>query len=423
MRALPPGEPSRPRLLWILPRWPLPAADGARVANVNLLRGLAALGVSIDLVAVAEPSAGHDPEELKKVCGVASVRVVPRGPNGRGFSPLGVLAALGSFGLKPWLPVTLAPFAARGVRAELELLLSRGPAEGKWSAVVYDGLHPAAHSASFGRFEPPVPGLPVVYRAHNVEAEIWRRKALVTTFLPLRLFFLYQAALMARFESSVARSAAAVLGVSEKDFETFRGAVPGVKGGTAPIGFDFDGPAAPEAPTPGLRVLFLGKLDWLPNREGLLWFLERVWPEARKRRPDLELWIAGSGDAGWLKGRADLPGVRFWGRVERVDELYRDCGVSIVPIFYGSGTRVKAIESSRFARPCLSTELGVEGLGLTDGATYFRAESEEEWIGALVGMDPGRARTVGANAREFLKSTYHLPFAARTFLERLGAVA
>ena len=43
-----------------------------------------------------------------------------------------------------------------------------------------------------------------------------------------------------------------------------------------------------------------------------------------------------------------------------------------------------------------------------------------EWIDALARMDPAAARTVGANAHDFLKKTFHLPFAAQKFLERLG---
>ncbi len=415
MRAAP-----LPHLLWILPKWPLPATDGARVANINLLRGLSALGVKIDVVAVAEREADFDPEALRKLCGVASSRVIYREPTGRGFQWVGMLAAFKSFCLRPWLPVTLAPFAARGVRAGLERILAQGPAQdGPWTAVVYDGLHPAAHAAGFSGFKAAEPRLPVYYRAHNVEAEIWRRTALMTRFWPLRLFFLLQASLMRRFEVSVVRGSAAVLSVSEKDFECFRAAVPGVKGGVVPIGYDFNETSAPPAPAEMFRLLFLGKLDWPPNRDGLIWFLDRVWMDAKTLRPDMELWIAGSGDSGWLKSREGLPGVRFFGRVEKVDDLYRDCAVSIVPIFYGGGTRVKAIEASRFSRPCLSTEIGVEGLGLTAGATYFRAETETEWIAALAGLDPAEAGSVGFAAHRLLKDSFHLPAAAGKFLERI----
>ncbi len=415
------NKPTLPRLLWVLPKWPLPATDGARVANLNLLRGLSELGVTIDVIAIGERTADFDPGGLQKSCGISSARIVYREPTGRGFQFLGLLAALKSFCLRPWLPVTLAPFSARGVRADLQSILSQGSQQGKpWTGIVYDGLHPAAHSSSFAEFKPPRPKLPVYYRAHNVESDIWRRKALLTRLWPLRFFLLFQAFLMRRFESSVLRNSTAVMSVSDKDFDEFRRMVPGIRGGLVPIGFDFSEPAAAASPRDTMRLLFLAKLDWLPNRDGLIWFLDEVWGEAKRLRPDLELWIAGSGDAQWLKSRLNLPGIRFLGRVEKVDELYRDCALSLVPIFYGSGTRVKAIESSRFFRPCLSTEIGVEGLGLVAGVSYFRAETAEEWIAALAGLDPAKAHSVGSHAHDVLKASFHLPMAAKKFLEMIG---
>lgn len=71
------------------------------------------------------------------------------------------------------------------------------------------------------------------------------------------------------------------------------------------------------------------------------------------------------------------------GSIRRIP-LYRQAAVSIVPVFYGSGTRVKVIEASRFARPCFSTALGVEGVGLESGVSFFRGESESDWIDGLV---------------------------------------
>ena len=163
----------------------------------------------------------------------------------------------------------------------------------------------------------------------------------------------------------------------------------------------------------------MGRLDWPPNREGLLWFLEKVWPEVHRRRPSLELWIGGSGDSEWLKSRGETPGTKYLGRVDRLDEVYRDCLLCLVPVFYGSGTRVKAIEASRYGRACLSTALGVEGLGMEEGRTFLRAETAEEWVDALVNMNRDRAIQVGKDAHELLKQSFHLPVAARKFLESI----
>jgi glycosyltransferase involved in cell wall biosynthesis len=85
---------------------------------------------------------------------------------------------------------------------------------------------------------------------------------------------------------------------------------------------------------------------------------------------------------------------------------YHGAIANIVPIFYGSGTRVKAIESSLFATACIGTAQGVEGLGLDPERDYFRAESESEWIDALNTLDPDAARQRGSNALERARIRY-----------------
>jgi len=391
--------------------------DGARVANIALLKGLSALGVTIDVIAVANQDEVCDPDLLRQTCGVSRVYIVRKSAG-----PIKLLTLLGGLVLRPWLAVTLAPFAGSRVAKEIDTILEQGPEPGQhWSALLYDGLHPAAHASSWGKFRRPRPlrpDTPIFYRAHNVESDIWRRKAALTQFLPLKMFFGFQASLMGRFEASVLTHAKAVFPVSDADLEVFRRLLPNLTGLTVPIGYAFD--TAPVPPTHPNLLLFLGRLDWPPNREGLTWFLEKVWPEVMRQRPELELKIAGSGDASWLHDLTELPGVHFLGRVDSVEALYRQCSVCIVPIFYGSGTRVKAIEASRYGRPCLSTSLGVEGLGLEPGQTYYQAETPQQWITALVRLDGKDASFIGHRAFTSMQATFDLTQAARTLLPFLS---
>src|SRR5262249_39061624 len=153
-----------------------------------------------------------------------------------------------------------------------------------------------------------------------------------------------------------------------------------------------------------LTLLFLGRLDWPPNQEGLVWFLKEVWPEVVKGRTDLKLLIAGSGNSEFLKPFLSVDFLTFLGRVESVKELYRKVSLSLVPIFYGSGTRVKVIEACSYGRACLSTALGVEGTGLESGISYLRAETAQEWIEMLRSLRSENVETIGSSAHEALKS-------------------
>jgi glycosyltransferase involved in cell wall biosynthesis len=377
-------------LTWITPKWPLPADDGAKQATTQLLRELAGQGVAIHLCSLVPAGDAADPAQAMRELGLRSATVIRREKPSRASH----LANLAS---RPWLPVTIAPFAsapvARAVRAEVE--------KREESLVVYDGLHAAGWALSE---RASARARRTVYRAHNVERDLWVRGAREKKNPALRAFLRYQARLVGGFEKDVAARAGAVFPVSAVDEGLFREMLadrPARRPITSlPIGLSLNGVAAIDAaPAAGRPLLFVGRLDWPPNRDGLRWFLEKVWPEARAGAGDLTLTIVGSGDGSWLEPYKALPGVKFLGRVESLAPHYAACVATLVPVFFGSGTRVKAIESALHGRACLSTALGVEGIGLTDGSDYYNAETAEEWIDALRALDGREALERGARAR------------------------
>ena len=307
-------------------------------------------------------------------------------------------------------------YAAQPVRIALDSLLLGSRT--KWDAVIYDGLHPAIHAAKAGKYRVSATAAPIMYRAHNREALIWERSARQTRSLLLQGLFTYQAILVRRFEDSLAEVAAGVACVSEEDLLLFRKYVPTLHAGVVRIGYDFE--SLPQvAPSGANQIVFLGRLDWPPNREGLAWFLDRVWPKVYALRKDLRLAVAGSGDASDLRQKLSSPGCTFLGRVENLEMLYQESLLCLVPVFYGGGTRVKAIEAARFGRACLSTAVGVEGLGLRPNETYYHAESAEAWIDTLVKLDAASAMKMGMQARSTLKERFSADVCAENFLKLL----
>lgn len=402
-------------ILWLTPKWPLPAHDGARRATVQLLQDLTALGETIDLVALTQREEVIDAALATKTLGVRSAVAIERPGKRSGVSR--IFPLLCGWLTAPAVPLTMQPFRARAVKGALaERILGATPA---YEAVVYDGLHPSAHANQGGCYVRPhgYSGR-IIYRAHNREAQIWERKSAQHHHPALRSLFEWQARSVRAAEDSLVRVADGVATVSAEDMQQFRSAVPSVRGEVVPIGYAFDQPPQPPS-SATLKLLFLGTLDWPPNREGLAWFLKDVWPTVAERRKDMELIIAGSGDSSWLAPLLSTDRTTFLGRVAEVDPLYEAACVALVPVFFGSGTRVKAIEAARFGRACLSTAVGVEGVGLSPGESYLRAETREEWIQTLENISQERAAQVGLQAFETAKSRFARRQCAQSFLRLL----
>lgn len=386
---------NQPPFFWITQKWPLPVEDGARQATYHLVKSLAASGRRVHLLAIvprgeiAEGTALElAREEARTKFGVERMSVVFREPTRH-------LRALLT---RPWEPLTFAPYLSARLAREV---LAIHDAWERDSVVVFDGLHGAGWYFRLPDAERA--RLRIAHRSHNVESNLWRLGAGQRRF-PVSLFLKYQAKLVDDFERRVCRASGFVGAVSANDQQGLRARYgETLNVGVTPIGVPLaaaTGEWEDRFPTER-KLLFVGRLDWDPNRDGLKWFLEQVWPEAVQRSPDLSLTIVGAGDGSWLQPYLGLPRLRFLGRVPELAPHYRAACAALVPIFFGSGTRVKAIEAGTFARACFSTEIGVEGIGLEPGSSYFRAETRAQWIEALCGfrLEDARARGQAALAR------------------------
>jgi glycosyltransferase involved in cell wall biosynthesis len=386
-------------LLWITPKWPLPANDGARQATTQLVAALCSKGCVIDLLTLLPEGEEASEAEVIETLGVRSATVVRRPKPGPSLHLQNLLR-------HPFRALTLSQYATKAVSQKLQQAVSEPD-----TVVVFDGLHTAAWLQDLQRW----PSVPLIFRAHDVGADLWSRAASQRKGLAARLLQ-WQGQAVQRFETELCNASAVVFPVSDADTARFRQLAPEARVETLPIGMD----SKPQRTKPAQedRILFIGRLDWPPNRDGLKWFLERVWPKVT--RP-FALDIVGSGESSWLAPHLRDSRVRFLGQVESVIPHYHSAIVNLVPIFYGSGTRVKAIESSLFATACLSTERGVEGIGLDPTLDYFRAESESEWIEALNTLEPEAARQRGKNALARVAQRYDRDRVADHFLRTADA--
>jgi hypothetical protein len=392
---IPHGPVHMKRLLWIVPKWPLPASDGARQATTQLVSALCSKGVAIDLLTIIPRAEEVSQEEAIEMLGVRSVTVVRRPMPGPTLHLQNLLR-------HPFRALTLSQYSTTDVSRALLHAASEPN-----TVVVFDGLHTAAWLQDL----PEWPSIPFIFRAHDVGADLWSRAASQKKGVA-SLFLRSQGNAVQRFEAALCEASRIVFPVSDADTTRFRQLAPAARIETLPIGMDSK--PQRERPADDDKLLFIGRLDWPPNRDGLKWFLERVWPKVT--RP-FALDIVGSGESGWLAPYLSDSRIRFLGQVDSVTPYYHSAILNLVPIFYGSGTRVKAIESSLFATACLSTERGVEGIGLDPNQDYIRAESEAEWIEALNTLEPEAARQRGAHALKCVAERYDRMRVADHFLQ------
>ena len=123
------------------------------------------------------------------------------------------------------------------------------------------------------------------------------------------------------------------------------------------------------------RIIFTGNLGYQPNKEGLLWFLESVFPFILLNKA-ITFVICGSGDSSYLKKYTKKYGnsIVITGFVDDLKLEIARSQLSVAPIFSGSGVQNKILEAMVSGVPVVTTKRGAEPIGLINDYSALIAE-------------------------------------------------
>lgn len=124
-------------------------------------------------------------------------------------------------------------------------------------------------------------------------------------------------------------------------------------------------------------ILFVGNMVWYPNYQGIIWFITKVFPLILKEIPSCRLIVVGEAPDHLQKEK--YKNVTITGYVETVTKYYQNANVFIVPLFIGSGIRIKILEALSYKIPVVSTSTGSEGISNSLKRKIQIANSPEEF--------------------------------------------
>jgi sugar transferase (PEP-CTERM/EpsH1 system associated) len=358
------------KILWLSPGLLLPLDKGGKLRTWHLMRHLARRH-HITFLSFADPETPEaDRDGMSEVC--AELVTVPRREPAKGSLTFLLDAALH---LVRRLPYAVGKYQSADLQARLGRLL----ATGEFDLVVCDFLAPVANVPAH------LP-CPSVLFTHNVEAEIWRRHV-ETARSPLRKALLSaQWRRTVRLERDAVRRFDLVLAVSDTDRRTLLQAYGPLRQAVhvVPTGVDTRYFADATGPVRPRHMVFTGSMDWLPNEDGMLYFVRDVLPLIRREEPDATLAIVGRAPTPAIVKLGSERGVEVTGRVDDVRPHMAAGAVYIVPLRIGGGTRLKIFEAMAMGKPVVSTTIGAEGLPVEPGADLVIADAPGSFADAVV---------------------------------------
>ncbi len=173
------------------------------------------------------------------------------------------------------------------------------------------------------------------------------------------------------------------------------------------------------------RIVFTGALHTLPNRDGIGWFCQSVWPLIRDRIPAARLDIVGSRPPAEVLALGNQPGVAVHPDVPDVAPFLSQARLAVVPLRIGSGSRLKVLEALAAGRPVVATTIGVGGLQTRAGNDLLVGDDPESFTAAAVTVltDPRLADTLAQRGLALVRERYSWETIGQRYAELLAARA
>ncbi len=382
------------KILQVSPKIPFPPKDGGAMAVLNLSLGLAEEGNEMHMLCINTPKHFYHsdiiPDKIKQHVKIHAVFV------NTNISPVKLLLNF-FFSQQPYIAKR---FYNKSFILAIKALLEKED----FDIVQLEGAYlmqyvPVIRKTSKAH---------ISMRAHNVEFEIWKRKAENEKQIFKKFYFKTLAKRIEKFERRCINQYDLLLPITKRDANFFASA--GNKKPMQVIPFGLAYREKKLVIQEQKSLFYFGSLDWIPNQEGLMWFLDNVWGEIKEKHPDLILRIAGRNAPPWLKKALLNQPVEYSGEIENAENYLQHNTIMVAPLFSGSGIRVKIIEAMSYGKVIITSALGAEGINFINKKHLFIANTKQEYIHTIEYLlkNPKIIETTGKNAKLLAKQNFDI---------------
>lgn len=379
------------KILLLCNKSPWPALEGGPIAMNAMVTGLIAAGHQVKVLAINSNkyniSPGSIPGHYRRETGIELIYI--------------------DLSVKP-LPAFLNLFTGKSYHVERFISdefankLSSLLKNEEFDIIQFETLFTTPYLSLIRRLS----GARLVLRAHNIEHLIWKRVAAGCKNPLKKLYLTHLARTLRKYELDILRKVDGVAAITEKDADFFRNASPSTPVVAIPFGVTVTGTeekSDDSLPDDNPTLFHLGSMNWIPNLEGIDWFIGNVWPKLNRKYPWLRFHLAGREMPARLSN-ADIPGIVIDGEIPDASSYMLQHSVMIVPLFSGSGIRIKIIEGMMTGKAIITTGIGAEGIRCTDGEDILIANDAAGFEAAVEKCiaSPQLVKSLGANAKNLV---------------------
>lgn len=379
------------KILQLCNKFPYPLKDGGAIAMYNLTKGLSNNGHDVTLLAMNTKKHYVIPGEVENALkDIAELEYVNINTN------ISIVKALVNI-LFSRIPYNAERFISHKFEKKIISILN----EKKFDIVQLEGLYITPYIELIRQHS----DARISLRAHNIEHEIWKRIVSNENNFIRKKYLQILARRIKKFEINSLNTYDLLVPITHRDALILKNLGNHKPYKVSPAGFDIEKAKSDNSKIDYRSLFFLGSLDWIPNQEGLLWFIKRVWPRVIVKNPEARFFIAGRNAPNRLIRKiTKYNNIVILGEVEDAFEYMKNKAIMIVPLFSGSGMRVKIIEGMALGKVIVTTSTGAEGIDARHNENIIIADSEIDFEKEIVNLLENKSffTKIGENAQKFI---------------------
>lgn len=371
------------KILHISPNFPFPPDDGGRIVIYNSYKYLKAAGNHINFICLSKENIA---EKYIRQFDIDSHPEVYEDTSISSYWRIISCLVLGK-----------SYFINKFFSQKFLSVLTERITASDYDVLHFEGLHMVPYVVQIRK---KFPEARIVVRLHNIESQIFRRFSKNTENIFLKSFFKRESKLITEIETWLYENIPNVVFISEEDRNnSLINKYNNSNSYVLSAGVDSEYFAGLDNSKPR-SLLYLGSMDWKPNEDAVIWFIEKVYEKLLIQFPDLKFYIVGKNPSARLKAMAN-ENIIITGRVDDVRPYIKETSISVIPIRVGGGMRVKILELMASGKPIVTSTIGAEGICYTRNKDIMIADTENEFISVLSELlnNPERLKKIGENAR------------------------
>ncbi len=382
------------RILQVCNKIPYPPKDGGAIAILNLSLSFSRLGHDVKLLAMNTNKHYFKPSEIPKdITEKIDLNFIDINTDINYFR----LIFNYLFSKKPYI-------AERFVNKTFEKKLVAILKKHDFDIIQLEGLYVTPYIDCIREHS----RAKVAYRAHNIENEIWGRIGKASKSILKKIYANSLFRRLKKMEINLINNYDLLVPITSKDADFYSSQGNNRPLNITPAGISESSFKNPIKDKKATDIFFIGALDWHPNIEGLEWFIKQVWPALKLSLPNMAFHIAGRNAPNWLSAMCAESGIKFHGEVEDAKSFFDHHDIMIVPLFSGSGMRVKIIEAFARSKAVVTTSLGAEGIGAVNHKHMVIANDHDQFTNSIIDLinnQPNFMRLIN-ESYEFAKTNF-----------------